>query len=57
MRIAAFLDDITNLRDPELFFHLMQAELNARTRRNPNERDPLRNPSYVASIVSTRLVP
>lgn len=50
----AFLDDITNLRDPELFQYLIHAELNARTQRDPKKSDPSRNPSYVASTVSTK---
>lgn len=52
---SAFLDDITNLRDPELFQYLIHAELNARTQRDPKKSDPSRNPSYVASTVSTKI--
>jgi hypothetical protein len=54
----AFLDDITNLRDPELFQYLIQAELNARTQRDPKKSasDPFRNPSYVASTIANKYV-
>ncbi|KAG6860761.1 hypothetical protein C0995_007793 [Termitomyces sp. Mi166 len=51
----AFLDDITNLRDPQLFMHLIQAELNARTKKDKTKSDPLKNASYVASAVATRI--
>ncbi|KAF5380464.1 hypothetical protein D9615_004625 [Tricholomella constricta] len=50
----AFLDDITNLRDPQLFLHLIQAELNARTKKDDQKSDSLKNSSYVASVVATR---
>ena len=52
--LSAFLDDITNLRDPQLFMHLIQAELNARTKKDPKKPDPVKNPSYVASVVANR---
>ncbi|KAG5647031.1 hypothetical protein DXG03_001401 [Asterophora parasitica] len=51
----AFLDDITNLRDPQLFLHLIQAELNARTKKDSKKSDSLKNASYVASVVATRI--
>ena len=52
--LSAFLDDITNLRDPQLFIHLIQAELDARTQKEPKKPDPAKNPSYVASVVANR---
>ena len=56
--LLVFLDDITNLRDPELFQHLIQAELSARTQRDLENKngDPLRNPSYVASTIANKYV-
>jgi len=52
---SAFLDDITNLRDPDLFQYIVQAELNARTQSDPKKSDPLRNPSYVASAIANKI--
>ncbi|KAF8070672.1 hypothetical protein FPV67DRAFT_1488307 [Lyophyllum atratum] len=49
----AFLDDITNLRDPQLFIHLIQAELNARTKKDKTKS--FKDSSYVASVVATRI--
>ena len=51
---SAFLDDITNLRDPQLFMDLIQAELNTRTKKDPTKTDPAKDPSYVASVVANR---
>ncbi|TFK44345.1 hypothetical protein BDQ12DRAFT_672818 [Crucibulum laeve] len=51
----AFIDDIANLREPDLFRHLIEAELEARTTMDPKKSDPSRNPSYVASMVGTRI--
>lgn len=51
---AAFLDDITNLRDPQLFLHIIQEELNSRTERGSKKGDTLKNSSFVASVVATR---
>jgi len=55
LSVLVYVDDIANLRDPELFHHIIEAELQAR---NPPARENVRkNPSYVAKVVSTRYVP
>ncbi|KAG6813367.1 hypothetical protein H0H92_011633 [Tricholoma furcatifolium] len=51
----AYLDDIANLRDPQLFMYLIQAELNARTNKDKTKKDPLKDASFVASIVATKI--
>ncbi|KAG6885905.1 hypothetical protein C0993_007923 [Termitomyces sp. T159_Od127] len=53
-RDTAFLDDITNLRDPQLFMYIIQAELNARAK-DKTKSDSLKSPSYIASAVATRI--
>ncbi|KAG6850951.1 hypothetical protein H0H93_005820 [Arthromyces matolae] len=54
-QFRAFLDDITHLRDPQLFYHIIQAESNAPTKQDKMKTDPFKNASYVASIVTTRI--
>lgn len=49
----AYLDDIANLRDPDLFRYIIEAELQARTQPGSETR---RNPTYVAKVVGTRSV-
>jgi len=49
----AYLDDIANLRDPDLFRYIIEAELQARTRPGSETR---RNPTYVAKVIGTRSV-
>ncbi|KAG6920263.1 hypothetical protein DXG01_005032 [Tephrocybe rancida] len=51
---TVFLDEIASLRDPQLFMHLIQGELNARATKDKTKSDP-KNPSYVASVVATRI--
>ncbi|KDR75158.1 hypothetical protein GALMADRAFT_249095 [Galerina marginata CBS 339.88] len=48
----AYIDDISNLRDPELFRSAIEAELEARTE---PEKDPRKNASNVAKLVATRV--
>ncbi|KAG6866749.1 hypothetical protein C0991_011408 [Blastosporella zonata] len=50
----AFLDDITSLRDPQLFMHLIQAEINDRTKQDQTKGDP-KNASYIGSVIATRI--
>ncbi|KAF9529234.1 hypothetical protein CPB83DRAFT_852909 [Crepidotus variabilis] len=48
-----YVDDIANLRDADLFFRIIEAELAAR---NPPDRGNIRRqPTYVAKVVATRL--
>ncbi|KAF8973070.1 hypothetical protein BDZ97DRAFT_1779193 [Flammula alnicola] len=49
----AYVDDIANLREPDTFRYLIEAELQART--EPTRTDPRRNPSHVAKLVATRI--
>ncbi|KAL1744793.1 hypothetical protein HDZ31DRAFT_63775 [Schizophyllum fasciatum] len=54
---SAFLDDIANLQDPDLFYDIIQQELDARTPKDANGKPSamLRNPTYVAQVVATRI--
>ncbi|TRM69506.1 hypothetical protein BD626DRAFT_533140 [Schizophyllum amplum] len=54
---SAFLDDIANLQDPDLFYDIIQQELEARTPKDTNGKPSamLRNPTYVAQVVATRI--
>jgi len=56
MLSPAYLDDITNLQDPEIFHHKVTEELNARTPygTTKNGKEVRSDPSYVASIIATR---
>ncbi|KIM45307.1 hypothetical protein M413DRAFT_441989 [Hebeloma cylindrosporum] len=47
-----YVDDIANLRDPEFFRHLIEAELLARAQPG---KDAPRRPSHVAKVVATRI--
>ncbi|KAF8904426.1 hypothetical protein CPB84DRAFT_1727744 [Gymnopilus junonius] len=49
----AYIDDIANLRDPELFRYSIETELKARA--DPTRTDPRRNPSYIAKAVATKV--
>ncbi|KAF5351689.1 hypothetical protein D9756_007604 [Leucocoprinus leucothites] len=49
------LGEIEHLRDPEMFTHIIQAELEAQTRYDPGKPDPLKNPSYVARVIGTKI--
>ncbi|KAG1878280.1 hypothetical protein F4604DRAFT_1923849 [Suillus subluteus] len=53
----AYLDDITNLQDPESFHRKITEELNARTPygTTKNGREVRSDPSYVASIIAIRI--
>ncbi|KAG0698134.1 hypothetical protein DFH29DRAFT_991187 [Suillus ampliporus] len=53
----AYLDDITNLQDPETFHRKITEELNARTPygTTKNGREVRSDPSYVASIIGIRI--
>ncbi|KAG1731502.1 uncharacterized protein EDB91DRAFT_1058741 [Suillus paluster] len=53
----AYLDDITNLQDPETFHRKITEELNARTPygTTKNGREVRSDPSYVASIIAIRI--
>ncbi|KAH7924249.1 hypothetical protein BV22DRAFT_1035310 [Leucogyrophana mollusca] len=50
----AYLDDITNLQDPEFFFPKIKAEVEARTPYS-GRADSMQNPSYVASVIAIRI--
>lgn len=53
----SYLDDITNLQDPESFHRKITEELNARTPygTTKNGREVRSDPSYVASIIAIRI--
>lgn len=55
-QLAANLDEINDLQDPDLFYNKIKAEVEARTPQTPSKSvsDLLRNASYVASIVAAR---
>ncbi|KAF9478819.1 hypothetical protein BDN70DRAFT_879530 [Pholiota conissans] len=48
-----YIDDISDLRDPETFRFLIERELQARA--DPSRTEVRRNPSYVAKSVATRI--
>ena len=52
--MIAYVDDIVNLQDPELFRHLIESELE--DRKKPGRTDIRKNPSYVAKVVGTRWI-
>jgi len=39
-----------------MFSDIIEAEINAQTRYDPQKLDPLKNPSYVARMVGTKYV-
>ncbi|KAF8829046.1 hypothetical protein HHX47_DHR3000898 [Lentinula edodes] len=51
------LDDIANLKDPDLFFSIIEKEIKSRTidYKQKNEIDPMKDPSYIAQIISNRI--
>ncbi|KIJ67776.1 hypothetical protein HYDPIDRAFT_107270 [Hydnomerulius pinastri MD-312] len=51
----AYLDDIADLRDPELFYDRIKAEVAARTPYAKGVQETLQNASYVASVIATRV--
>ncbi|KAF9452735.1 hypothetical protein P691DRAFT_794128 [Macrolepiota fuliginosa MF-IS2] len=51
----AFLGDISHLHDHEMFINIITDELQAQLRHDPNKPDPLKNPSYIANIIATRI--
>ncbi|KAF8623087.1 hypothetical protein AX15_006499 [Amanita polypyramis BW_CC] len=52
----AYLDDITNLKDPTLFCDLIKTELDARCPLESQQRlDAFQNPTHIASIIATRI--
>jgi len=52
----ASLGEIAYLRDPHMFSNIIEAEISAQTRYDPQKLDPLKNPSYVARMVATKYV-
>jgi len=56
--VLAYLDDIINLQDPEIFHHKITEELNARTPygTTKNGKEVRLDPSHVASIIAIRYV-
>jgi len=55
-QFLASLGEIAYLRDPQMFSDIIEAEINAQTRYDPQKLDPLKNPSYVARMVGTKYV-
>ncbi|KAF8650432.1 hypothetical protein AX16_005235 [Volvariella volvacea WC 439] len=51
----AFIDDIANLKDPDLFQHEILAEVKARVPNEQTEIAVLQDPTAVASILATRI--
>ncbi|KAF8844311.1 hypothetical protein BDN67DRAFT_765829 [Paxillus ammoniavirescens] len=53
----AYLDDIADLKDPDLFYDKIKAEIAARTPYGTTKgvQEVLQNASYVASVVATRV--
>lgn len=53
---TAYLDDIANLQDPELFFNKVASEVGARTPPKNGKRMPpaLNKPDVVASTIATK---
>ncbi|KAJ7268689.1 hypothetical protein B0H12DRAFT_61164 [Mycena haematopus] len=51
---AAFLDDIANLQDPDMFMTIMEAEWAARKPKN-SQQEPVKNASAMARIVATKI--
>ncbi|EGO00109.1 hypothetical protein SERLA73DRAFT_167949 [Serpula lacrymans var. lacrymans S7.3] len=52
----AYLDDISNLQDPDLFLAEIKEELMARTPCSDQRgAETLENPTYIASVIATRI--
>ncbi|KAJ3891066.1 hypothetical protein GG344DRAFT_77269 [Lentinula edodes] len=56
-QLSENLDDIANLKDPDLFFSIIEKEIKSRTidSKQKNEIDPMKDPSYIAQIISNRI--
>ncbi|KAJ6500171.1 hypothetical protein C8R47DRAFT_1211730 [Mycena vitilis] len=52
---AAFLDDIANLQDPNMFMALMEAEWAARKPTKDSKNEPIKSASAMARVVSTKI--
>lgn len=53
--LPAYLDDIADLKNPDVFYDRIVVELVARSPHGTQDsQQPVRNPSHVASVVSTR---
>lgn len=52
----AYLDEINNLQDPDLFYTKIKEEAQARLRpsRGSKPQDPLKDAAFVASVVANR---
>ncbi|KAG7098800.1 hypothetical protein E1B28_000705 [Marasmius oreades] len=50
-----FIDDVRNLKDPDLFYGVIEEELKARAPQTKNAPDHTRDPTYLASVVSDRI--
>lgn len=56
---ADALDDITDLQDPDLFYAIIEQEIQARAPQTEKDKDTIdaaRNPSFVAKLVGDRFV-
>ncbi|CAA7261735.1 unnamed protein product [Cyclocybe aegerita] len=49
----AYVDDIADMRDPELFRNIVETEISARN--DPSRKEPRKNPTHVAKLVATRV--
>lgn len=53
---SEYLDDITNLQDPDLFASIIEEELSARAQRLNDKiaPDQTRNPSFIGATIANR---
>ncbi|KAF9263366.1 hypothetical protein L218DRAFT_959393 [Marasmius fiardii PR-910] len=50
-----FIDDVRTLKDPDLFYGIIEEELKARAPQGKNAPDHTREPTYLASVISDRI--
>ncbi|KAG7446329.1 uncharacterized protein BT62DRAFT_968061 [Guyanagaster necrorhizus] len=54
-QFSSYLDDITSLKDPDLFHSIIEAELKARTLTSKNPEEMTRDPAFIASTIAIRI--
>ncbi len=52
--VTGYLDDITNLKDPDLFQGIIEEELKARCKSKNKSEEEMRDPAFVATTISAR---
>lgn len=54
MDLAAFLDDIANLQDPNMFSVIIEAEWSSRKPTKNSKQEPIKSASAMARVVATK---